>query len=434
MSEHEQPSDKQDEQMAAGDAAQQSDKADVDVASAAPAEKTTPQTPAAASTTTDAKPSESAAKSKSSSSSRIQVPESVASTSAKKKARAKPKKKVATKASGGGGGISPPAPPPPSPESQQPTVAAASEPRKRPRPHRAAERPSNEPTVDLKVEPPSPGRRLLRRTKPLAQLLFPVIYQLGSVLAGNAQKVALRRCRAKVKQDQFWYVDLPATGATAIRCALGNHFGPVPKKTYVQGGLHGVAEPTWPISWLSPQEYLFGGQSLRQPFPAYAGVAQALDLVGEGTWSELFTFSMVRNPWDRLLALYREERAEVGTAFPAFEDFVLALPALRQLLNDPSLPGVAGTDLMQQSQLLNGATFSHIARHENWEQELQLISDKLECPALANVACPTEPTHEDEAGRPYSEFYDDKMRDAVAEFYAEDIAAYDYSFAAGSSS
>ena len=82
MSEHEQPSGKQDEQMAAGGDAQRSDKADkadVDVASAAPAEKTTQKTPAAASTTTDAKPSESAAKSKSSSSSRIQVPESVAS-------------------------------------------------------------------------------------------------------------------------------------------------------------------------------------------------------------------------------------------------------------------------------------------------------------------------------------------------------------------
>ena len=227
-----------------------------------------------------------------------------------------------------------------------------------------------------------------------------MIYQLGSVLAGNAQKVALRRCRAKVKQDQFWYVDLPATGATAIRCALGNHFGPVPKKTYVQGGLHGVAEPTWPISWLSPQEYLFGGRACASPSLPMPVWRRHWIWSARGTWSELFTFSMVRNPWDRLLALYREERAEVGTAFPAFEDFVLALPALRQLLNDPSLPGVAGTDLMQQSQLLNGATFSHIARHENWDEELQLISDKLECPALANVACPTEPTHEDEAGRP----------------------------------
>ena len=148
-----------------------------------------------------------------------------------------------------------------------------------------------------------------------------------------------------------------------------------------------------------------------------------------------FKFAIVRNPWDRLLSSFSYlRRHNEGADFPdaiytdrylrkftGFEQFVLALAddgAKRDLLDF--------THMLPQSYYLTlpgeGASYmDYVGRFENLNQAYAELSDRF---GIEN----TLPKINSGPSKDYRTLYTDRMRDIVAEIYASDIRAFDYTF------
>lgn len=115
--------------------------------------------------------------------------------------------------------------------------------------------------------------------------------------------------RLLVKRHGFWFVDIPRTSSSSIKSELGQHFG----RAY--GKKH-----------LLEKQY-----STPQLCGVHIPAQEMRILLGESIWNEIFTFTMVRNPWERILSMYHY-RTKASLLMPtewSFRDYVLALKTAR---------------------------------------------------------------------------------------------------------
>ena len=111
--------------------------------------------------------------------------------------------------------------------------------------------------------------------------------------------------RLSVAYHGFWFVDIPRTSSSSIRIELGKSFGRAyAKKNIVE------------------KEYS-APQFLKDHIPA----REMQVLLGRSIWDRIYTFTMVRNPWDRTYSMFqyrlRKER-NIPNQW-SFQDYVYAL-------------------------------------------------------------------------------------------------------------
>ncbi len=207
------------------------------------------------------------------------------------------------------------------------------------------------------------------------------------------------------------FVHVPKTGGTAIETALG---------------LRG----DWRIE---DRATLFG--MIASPDLSASGLGSAflqhLTLAEAGTvlggLDGLFSFAVVRNPWDRLVSLYHRpdphlvETARAagiplgGLGFAAFAERCLAV---RHAHTVPQARYVA----------IDGAiAVDRLCRHETLAADLAAIAPRI------GLATPLPRVHPGKTRRhaDYRDYYDAALRDAVGRAYAEDCALFGYRFDAG---
>ena len=124
------------------------------------------------------------------------------------------------------------------------------------------------------------------------------------------------------------------------------------------------------------------------------------------------TFTVVRNPWDRVVSMYMFIKQYTSQLQKCeFSDFVLCevkTIGFGRLLSTPQVrwiePGV-----------------THILRFENLEEDFKIIQDIFQC---YKPLCKENKTEHDH----YRTYYNDETRQAVAEIFKEDIEAFGYEF------
>ena len=87
--------------------------------------------------------------------------------------------------------------------------------------------------------------------------------------------------RSRLKEMGFWYVDIPRTSSTTLKLAFYKKYGKV----------FGKPSPSQGIGMGLIPHHL-PAQSLREQ-------------LGAGLWDSLYTFSIVRNPFERALSLFQ---------------------------------------------------------------------------------------------------------------------------------
>ena len=85
-----------------------------------------------------------------------------------------------------------------------------------------------------------------------------------------------------IRKNGFWFVDIPRTSSSSIRSELGKHFGRAYGKTNV-----------------NEREY-----QTPQIFRDHITARKMKALLGNKTWESIFTFTIVRNPWERIFSMY----------------------------------------------------------------------------------------------------------------------------------
>ena len=212
----------------------------------------------------------------------------------------------------------------------------------------------------------------------------------------------LEYSRLAIARDGFWFVDIPRTSSSSIRSELGLGFSMV----------HGKKK--------GPRKRFF-----RKLILDHRTAQEMSDMLGKELWEKIYTFTVVRNPWDRTYSMYNT-RKKAGH-FPkewALGDYV------RELATKGSEStyfkyrvfryGAADYLLGESGQIM----VDYVAKFENREEDLQVIASRLKMANLGerhiNSAAP--------ANRHYSQAYDGESMETVRNLYAKDIELFGYEF------
>lgn len=149
-------------------------------------------------------------------------------------------------------------------------------------------------------------------------------------------------------------------------------------------------------------------------FYAHMPAAEArCQLNNDKIWNSYFKFAFDRNPWDRQVSQYHYRFRRYGHKKPDFKDFLQN--DRRARMNNYQIYSIDGDvclDFVGRFESL----------HEDFDAALSQIGLKLKEPL------PRAKTGIRPSGKPYQQYYDDRTRDLVANWYAPEIALLNYSF------
>jgi len=139
---------------------------------------------------------------------------------------------------------------------------------------------------------------------------------------------------------------------------------------------------------------------------------------GQDLWDEYFTFSFVRNPWDRVISWirYRDKRWKLygGELNPSI---------IKEEMNKN--PGNSQTASYHYFLFSNCGKIllpKYIGRFENLQEDFNIVCDKIGIPRQ-------ELPHKNKTRhKHYTEYYDNETMEIVAEKYAKDIEMFGYEF------
>jgi len=169
-------------------------------------------------------------------------------------------------------------------------------------------------------------------------------------------------------------------------------------------------------------------------------------LARESEFTDYLRFGFVRNPWDRLISCYRQKllqrkrpdrkdnRPLQGSrdnpdAFylgMPFEEFIEQVHAIPDSESDPHFKSQAS--IFYTHQPGEHCLASYIGHFESLADDFAAVMEQL---GLADRITLGHRLRSRRPGKkPYTDFYDQRLRDLVAERYADDIRLFDYDYSA----
>jgi hypothetical protein len=209
----------------------------------------------------------------------------------------------------------------------------------------------------------------------------------------------------QVRACGVWFVDVPRTSSTSIRVELGRALGAAYQK-------HNVLE---------------AGYDGKRVFDAHIPACEMRQILGRETWENIFTFAMVRNPWDRTFSMYnfRRKRRPKSVAGVEFSEYIRRLASPDRcsdgMFDSPAYYRGAVDYVVDRA---GEVIVDYIGRYEAREEAMKVVGERLGLAGFGELflqrASPVD--------RHYSEFYDDETRELIAQVYARDIELFGYSF------
>lgn len=209
---------------------------------------------------------------------------------------------------------------------------------------------------------------------------------------------------ARIKETGFWFVDIPRTSSSSIKVELGMAYGfPYGKSNLLE------------------KQY-----STNQGIDDHLSVKKLKDFMGAEMWRGLYSFSFVRNPWDRMVSMYfyRLLKKAYSEQF-TFRDYILQLKMWSEGGKAP---------LFAQHYFYFGCSdyiydgdnclVSYVGRYENRASDIQKISSAINCPQLGKLHIQKAASDK----KCYSHYYDDETREIVEKLYKNDIKRFGYEF------
>lgn len=212
-------------------------------------------------------------------------------------------------------------------------------------------------------------------------------------------------------RHRILFVHIAKTGGTSIREALARLHWTDP-----------YAVPLHLVNALSRALKHRTGAKL----PRHAKAIAAYECIGEPFWSQLFKFTVVRNPWDRQVSSWHHLMrlpAAPTHRLSTFEDFL-------RFTFDPERPYQYYFDVQSQVQA------HYILDHEGrplvdfvgrFERLHEDFREACRLGGIPRIELPHR-RHSRERKKDYRIYYDDVTAELVAQRYAKDIHFFQYSF------
>ena len=212
-----------------------------------------------------------------------------------------------------------------------------------------------------------------------------------------------RKALTSVRKAGIWFVDIPRTSSSSIRTELSSTFGPAFGKSDLMDPSHNVP---------------------MQAIPSHLTALEMRRQLGKRTWSKILTFSIVRNPWDRMLSLYNYRKA-IGEIDPSFsyKDYLQLFVLPPETHGSPYL--YHGYYYQAADYLLDEAgnmLVDHIVYYEQRDQGLKYVMDHCAC-LLGNLHIQSSPNP-----HWYQKHYHDDTIALISSICKTDIETFGYSF------
>ena len=217
-------------------------------------------------------------------------------------------------------------------------------------------------------------------------------------------KAQLSACRRQVEEAGVWFVDIPRTGSTSLKLALEQRFGSEFGKEYLRET----------------------GKRTRKIIHDHRTAIEVKILLTAEVWRRLFTFSIVRNPWDRCYSFFRYRIAagHMAREFSFFE--YLRLLEQRNTRSRCS-PFVYRPFFMQMCDFVldenDNQLVNYVGRFEQREEFAIVLKEKI------GLDFSDSPRAE-VLGKPgdYRKAYCNEGVEIVARIYRDDIERFQYDF------
>jgi hypothetical protein len=196
-------------------------------------------------------------------------------------------------------------------------------------------------------------------------------------------------------QKRFLFVHIPKTAGNSIQTAL---------RDYSEDQLVALRKEQDGIE-------RFGLRNPNYKIKKHSALAEYRDALGNEQFRDLYKFTCVRNPWDRMVSYYF-----TPTQTPETWD--------RRKFRKIISKGVSVGDYLR---LDNGegdpfANVDYIMRFENLTEDFLTV-----CRTLA-ISPPALPRYNRSSREHYSKYYDDELRELVRTRFAAEIERFGYTF------
>lgn len=214
----------------------------------------------------------------------------------------------------------------------------------------------------------------------------------------------LNRSKAKplIIQTGFWYVDVPRTSSTSLKAELGVRFGEAYGKIKAEGN-----------------------SSTPQLIDDHVTAQSMRAMLGKDAWDRIYTFSIVRNPWDRVASLfgYCNATSKIPTSW-TFAEYVERLVSADDRSPYFRFHGLryGATDFLTDDACT--IIVDDVVKYENRAEELKAVAAKLGVSSLGE----TWINKSTNSTANYRHMYDSRTKNLVGDRYAADCQLFDYDF------
>ena len=162
-----------------------------------------------------------------------------------------------------------------------------------------------------------------------------------------------------------------------------------------------------------------------EAFQKHNTAKEVIDIIGKEKWNEVYKFSVVRNPWDKVHSWYKFRvklnQSKMRTRPISFKDWVACT------YGEPKDPYYyyRAKNFMPQVDWLKDdrgvIDLDRIIRFENLQEGFNKVAEEVGISAQLPHINKTRETD-------YRDFYDRETKEIIAKWFREDIETFDYSF------
>ena len=208
----------------------------------------------------------------------------------------------------------------------------------------------------------------------------------------------------QIKKNGFWFVDIPRTSSSSIKIELGKEYG-------VTYGKNGIFDKSYNSGFI---------------FKSHITANEMKGIIGDKAWNKLYTFTIVRNPWDRIVSLYHYmQHDNYLSSEVSFQDYVLKLDyEIRNNQWEYNYPPfyLGSSDFVTDEN--GNIIVSKIGKFENREEDIKTIAEHIGSKNLGNLFIQKASPH----NKHYSSYYNEETTKIIGKLYEKDIQLFNYEF------
>jgi hypothetical protein len=225
------------------------------------------------------------------------------------------------------------------------------------------------------------------------------------VLFRTIKKISQMLAIKRICKNKFWFVDIPRTSSSSIKVELYNQFG----CAYGKENVHDAELAN------------------EQVFADHLTASHFQSIMGEKNWKNIFSFTIVRNPFERALSIYsyRKKQQSIPSDW-SFDDYVVELE--KKFKGESSQYFVYPPHYIDQSSFIcdgnNILIVDKVIRFENRMQGLTEVAKEINCSSLGFIHTQESNKNSDK----YKSIYSASSKKIIENLYAKDLELLGYSY------